>query len=152
LTDGTTIDFRPAWSPDGKAIAYVAYAKTDPDAKDSGVFVIATDGTGKRRLNSQTVSYVMWSPDGNMLLLQSGSTAGLIDLNGRKQILLSAATGLKSITNAIFTPDGKRVMFCSDDIGGWKIYSFGLGDQKRKTITLRTNSSNFCLSPLMTPR
>jgi Tol biopolymer transport system component len=152
LTDGTTIDFRPAWSPDGRALAYVAHAKADADAKDSGVFVIAADGTGKRRVDDATVSYVLWSLDGSMLLLQSANTARLIDPNGRKQILLSAGAGLQSIVNAIFTPDGRRVMFCSNDSGAWKIYSIGLDGQKRKTITIRTNSSNFCLSPLLTRR
>jgi Tol biopolymer transport system component len=152
LTDGTTIDFRPAWSPDGRAIAYVAYTKTDADAKDSGVFIIAADGTGKRRVDYETVSYVMWSLDGSMLLLQSANTARLIDPNGRKQVLLSAGAGLQRIMNAIFTPDGRRIMFCSNDSGGWKIYSVGLEGQKRKTITVRTNSSNFCLSPLLTRR
>jgi len=152
LTDGTTIDFRPAWSPDGKAVAYIAYAKTDVDAGDSGVFVIAADGTGKRRVDSETVSYVLWSPDGGTLLLQSGNTARLIDPNGRKQVLLSAGAGLRSIANAVFTPDGRRVMFCSDDSGAWKIYSIGLDDHKRKTVTIRTNSSNYCLSPLLARR
>jgi len=152
LTDGITIDFRPAWSPDGKAVAYVAHAKTDADAKDSGVFVVTADGTGKRRVDDETVSYVMWSPDGRMLLLQSAHTARLIDPNGRKQVLLSAGAGLRNIVNAIFAPDGKRVIFCSNDSGAWKIYSIGLNDQKRKTITIRTTSSNFCLSPLLTRR
>jgi Tol biopolymer transport system component len=152
LTDGTTIDFRPAWSPNGRTIAYVAHTKTDADAKDSGVFVIAANGTGKRRVDDETVSYVMWSLDGSMLLLQSSNTARLIDPNGRKQILLSAGAGLRSIVNAIFTPDGRRVMFCSNDSGTWKIYSIGLDGQKRKTITIRTSSSNFCLSPLLTRR
>jgi len=152
LTDGATIDFRPAWSPDGRTIAYVAYPRTDADAMDSGVFVIATDGTGKRRVDAETVSYVMWSSDGSMLLLQSANTARLIDPNGRKQTLLSAEAGLRRIVNAVFTPDRRRVMFCSDDYGAWNIYSVGLGGQNRKTITGRTNSSNFCLSPLLARR
>ncbi len=152
LTDGATIDFRPAWSPDGKTIAYIAYPKTEADAKDSGVFVIAADGAGKRRVDEETVSYVMWSLDGSMLLLQSADTARLIDPNGRKQILLSPAAGLRRIVNAIFTPDDKRVMFCSNDSGAWNIYSIGLDGQNRRTITGRTNSSNFCLSPLLANR
>ena len=152
LTDGTTIDFRPAWSPDGRAIAYVAYTKSDADDKDSGVFVIAADGTGKRRVADETVSYVMWSMDGSMLLLQSGNTARLLDRNGQKQVLLLAVAGLRGIANAVFTPDGRRIMFCSNDSGAWRIYSMGLDGQKRKTITLQTTSSNFCLSPLLTRR
>ena len=152
LTDGATIDFRPAWSPDGRTIAYIAHPKTDADDRDSGVFVIAADGTGKRRVDEETVSYVMWSLDGSMLLLQSAYTARLIDPNGRKQMPFSAGAGLRRIVNAIFTPNGRKVMFCSNDSGAWNIYSIGLDGQNRKTITGRTNSSNFCLSPLLTRR
>jgi Tol biopolymer transport system component len=152
LTDGTTIDLRPDWSHDGKYIAYIAHAKTDADAGKSGVYVIAVDGTGNRRVDGEAVSYVVWSPDGRQLLLQSAGTARLIDPNGRNQVLLSAATGMKSIGNAVFTPDGKRIMFCSNDLGAWKIYSTDLNGQKRKTITIKSNSSNFCLSPLLTRR
>jgi Tol biopolymer transport system component len=150
LTDGTTIDFRPVWSPDGRAMAYVAHPKSDADAKDSGVFVIAADGTGKNRVADETVSYVMWSPDGSMLLLQSANTARLLDRNGQKQVLLVAIAGLRSIANAVFTPDGGRIMFSSNDSGAWRIYSMGLDGQKRKTITLQTTASNYCLSPLLT--
>jgi Tol biopolymer transport system component len=149
LTDGATIDFRPAWSPDGKSLAYVAHSKTDADATESGVFVIGADGTGKKRVDDEAVSYVRWSTDGSMLLLQSSVTARLIDPNSRKQVLLSAGAGMPHISNAIFTPDGKRVMYCSNDLGSWKIFSIGLDGQKRKTITTKTNSSNFCLSPLL---
>ncbi len=152
LTDGTTIDFRPAWSPDGKTIAYVAYPKTDADARISGVFVITADGSGKRRVDEETASYVLWSLDGSMLLLQSANTARLIDPNGSKQVLLSAGAGLRHISNAIFTPNGKKVMFCSNDSGAWNIYSIGVDGRNRRTITGRTNSSNFCLSPLLTRR
>jgi Tol biopolymer transport system component len=149
LTDGTMIDFRPAWSPDGKALAYVAHAKTDADAQGPGVFVIGADGAGKRQIANGLASYVLWSPDGSMLLLQSADTVRLIELNGHRKILLSAEAGLRNIRNAVFAPDGKKVMFCSNDSGDWKIYSIGLTDRKRKTITIKTSSSNFCLSPLL---
>ncbi len=149
LTDGSTIDFRPAWSPDGKNIAYVAHPKPDADDKDTGVYVIAADGTGKRRVVKQTVSYVLWSLDGSMLLLQSENGAFLIDPNGRRQVILSVEAGLRNIANAVFTPDGKRLMFCSNDSGPWIIYSIGLDGRNRKTITIKTSSSNFCLSPML---
>jgi len=150
LTDASTIDCRPKWSPDGKSLAYVAYSKTDADAVDAGVYVVAADGSSKKRVDEEAVYYVRWSLDGSKLLLQSASSVRLIDLNGKKQVLLSA--GLQRAVNAIFTPDGKNVMFCSNDSGAWNIYSIDLEGQKRKTITGRTNSSNFCLSPLLTNR
>jgi len=43
-------------------------------------------------------------------------------------------------------------MFCSNDYGDWKIYSIGLDGKKRRTITIKTNASNFCLSSLLTHR
>jgi Tol biopolymer transport system component len=152
LTDGTTIDFRPAWSPDGKTIAYIAYTKTDADPTNSGVFVISADGTGRKRVDYRTPSYVLWSLDGSLLLLQSANMARLIDPNGQKQVQLSAGAGLQSIMNAIFTPDGKRIMFCSNDSGTWRVYSIRLDGQNRKTVTIRESSSNFCLSPLLAQR
>jgi len=151
LTDGsTTVDCRPKWSPDGKSIVYVAYPKTEADAKDAGVYVIGADGANKTHVAELETYYVRWSPDGSMLLLQFFNGARLVDPARKKQVVLSA--GLRRQVNAIFTPDGKGVMYCSDDEGAWNIYSVGLDGQNRKKITGRTNSSNFCLSPMLTSR
>ncbi len=150
LTNASTTDCRPRWSPDGKLLAYVAYAQSDADTSDAGVYVIAADGTGKRRVSEESVYYVQWSCDGKALLLQSESSVRLIDLEGKKEILLSA--GLRRAINGFFTPDGKGVLFCSNDEGAWNIYSVGLDGQRRKTLTGRTKSSNYCLSPLLTSR
>ncbi len=146
LTDASTIDCRPKWSPDGKLIAYAAYAKTDADAKDAGVYLIGADGTGKRRVSEDAIYYVQWSPDGTRLLLQLENSVRLTDLEGKQQVLLSAR--LRRAANGLFTPDGKGAMFCSNDEGAWNIYSVGLDGEQRKKLTGRTNSSNYCLSPL----
>jgi Tol biopolymer transport system component len=150
LTDASTIDCRPKWSPDGKLLAYAAYTKTDTAAGDAGVFVIAADGTGKRRVAEDAVFYMQWSPDSKMLLLQLESSVRLTDLEGKKQVLLSAR--LRRAMNGQITPDGKGVLFCSNDEGAWNIYSVGLDGEQRKKITGRTNSSNYCMSPLLTSR
>ena len=150
LTDATTLDCRPKWSPDGKLIAYAAYAKSDTDAKDAGVYIIAADGTGKRRIAEESVYYVQWSPDGTMLLLQSENSVRLTDLEGKKQVLLSPR--LRRAMNGLLTPDGKGAMFCSNDEGAWNIYSVGLDGQQRKKLTGRTNASNYALSPLLSGR
>jgi TolB protein len=149
LTDGSTMDFHPVWSPDGKSLAYISYSKTNTDAENSGVFVIAANGAGKKRASKETPSYIMWSPDSSTLLLQSASTARLIDPNGQKQVALSEETVLRTIMNATFAPTGKKVIFYSNDSGDWKIYSADLDGRKLKMITGKTQSSNFCLSPLL---
>jgi TolB protein len=146
LTNAATTDCRPVWSPDGKSIVYVAVPKTEADVKDAGVFVINTDGTGIKHVSNEVVYFATWSLDGSMLLLQSGNGVRLVDPDRKKQVLLSP--GLRVAVNAIFTPDGKGVMFCSDDDGAWNIYSVGLDGQNRKKITGQTNSSNYSLQPL----
>ncbi len=150
LTDASTIDCRPKWSPDGKLIAYAAYEKSGAGAQDAGVYVIAADGTGKRRVAEDAVYYVQWSPDSTMLLLQLENSVRLTDLEGKKQVLLSAR--LRRAMNGQITPDGKGVLFCSNDEGAWNIYSVGLDGEQRKKLTGRTNSSNYCLSPLLMGR
>jgi len=148
LTDGsTTVDTRPIWSPDGKSVAYVAYPKGETSAGDGGVFVISADGTGKKRVTEEDVYYVRWSLDSTMLLLQAVNGVRLIDRDGKKQVNLSA--GLRNTKNSIFTPDGKGVMFCSNEQGAWNIYSVGLDGKGQKLLTGRTNSDNFCMSPLL---
>jgi len=49
-------------------------------------------------------------------------------------------------------PQLERMPGVSQNEGAWNIYSIGLDGQKRRKITGRTNSSNFCLSPLLTNR
>ncbi len=147
LTDGSTIDCRPMWSPDGKSIAYVAVPKLGGDVSGAGVWTIAPDGSNKKRVMDEVIYFATWSLDSRRLLVQSASGVRLIDPDGGNPVLLSA--GLRRAVNAIFTPDGKAVMFCSDDSGGWNIYLSSLDGKTRKTITGQTNSSNFCFSPLL---
>ena len=63
LTGGDRVfkDGRPAWSPDGRRIAFVSYRGR------GGVFVMNRDGTGIRRLTRTLVWDPTWSPDGRTI-------------------------------------------------------------------------------------
>ena len=150
LTNAVTTDCRPVWSPDGKSIVYIAVPKPGTDAKDGGVLIINIDGTGTKHVTNDVVNFATWSLDGKMLLLQSSYNIYLVDPDGKR--LVPLAPGLRQAVNAIFTPDGKKVMFCSNDEGAWNIYSVDLDGQNRKKITGQTNSSNYCLSPMLSNR
>jgi TolB protein len=66
LTETLQPEGYPAWSPDGKKIAFVAMS-------DSDVYVIDTDGSGRKRLantipySSGSNAFPAWSPDGKKI-------------------------------------------------------------------------------------
>ncbi len=73
-------DGLPAWSPDGRQIAFTRRYTAGPDLNlGRQVWLMQADGSGARRLTlDQTQGYgqPQWSPDGRLLTVQSVSTAG----------------------------------------------------------------------------
>lgn len=63
LTTNTWDDSDPAWSPDGRFIAYVSERRDAP-----GLYVMGADGRGSRRIVSGRVYSPSWSPDGTRIL------------------------------------------------------------------------------------
>ena len=67
LTENTRLDFFPAWSPDGRRIAF---ARLD----QKQIFVMNTDGSNEQQLTYQgNAENPAWSPDGTQIAFQSSS-------------------------------------------------------------------------------
>ena len=95
----------PAWSPDGRKIAFTrGLGGTDADV----VYVMNADGGGKRRLAAGTTP--SWSPDGQAILFQRGRCCRsqqiyLMDADGSGQQRLAAGT------TPSWSPDGQAILF-----------------------------------------
>ena len=99
-------DRDPSWSPDGQWIAF-----GHSDSSDLGsVYVIRTDGTGRRRVLAGAFD-PDWSPDGGSLVVNlGGSILARVNLGSGEVLPL---TGVQGHTPA-WSPDGGTIAFSSD--------------------------------------
>src|SRR5205814_623313 len=85
LTDAPGRDFAPAWSPDGKRIAFVADRSVsfrdrlegDPDLD---IWFMNADGTDQHLVtkNQGTDRCVSWSPDGHCIIYSASRGCALV--------------------------------------------------------------------------
>ena len=140
----------PAWSPDGKRVAYVSFEDRKP------VIYIHELATGKRiSLSNQkgNNSAPAWSPDGKKVALALSR-----DGNTQIYILNADGTGLQRLTRGStidtepqFSPDGRFIYFTSDRGGNPQIYRMsaeGEGSEGAKRISYK---QAFVTSPRISP-
>jgi TolB protein len=100
----------PAWSPDGKKIAYEAYYGNNRD-----IFVISIEGGQPTRITSHRKADASpcWTPDGKEIVFTSNRD-GTVDLwivsaSGGEPRKLAEGPGMEQ--NVTFSPDGKWIAF-----------------------------------------
>lgn len=111
----------PAWSPDGRELAYVSFET------QKAVVWVQSLVTGERRQLANfrgSNSAPAWSPDGRELVVTL-STAGIAQLfvmprEGGSPRRLTSSSAID--TEAVYAPDGRFVYFVSDRGGGPQIY------------------------------
>jgi polyisoprenoid-binding protein YceI len=113
LTDAQSvgsIDDEPAWSADGRQIAFVRF----PSERPPDVWLMGADGTGQRTLtNNAEVQSPAWSPDGRSLAAAAASgprpALKLIDVSTGQVRDLFADPGAESSPE--WSPDGRSIAF-----------------------------------------
>jgi len=125
-----TFEFAPAWSPDGRYLAFFRFTEKE---KDLSIFVTAALGGSERRLykvNSyRKVDALDWSVDGKYLAFSdsaSPSEASRIFLLSLDTLeahpITSPPAGTLGDTTPAFSPDGKSLAFVRDTLDVREIY------------------------------
>ena len=148
LTNDRMWDVSPIWSPDGSKMAFVSF-------RDGGfntphhIFVMNTDGTGRRNLTADTNLRrnwgPSWSPDGRKIAFSS--RRHFPPDHSRYDIFVSTADGkeLEQLTDGpstnrspVYVQDGTKIAFVSHRDGDYNIY---LMDTNGKNVVKLTRTS-----------
>jgi TolB protein len=117
------IDSLPAFSPDGKRVAFDRILDGTDGQGRSAIFVVNVDGGGLKQLTdfATNASYPNWSPDGKRIVFNDNSANGsetvpqnvwVMGANGSDLINLTHTTAGQSWAFAAdWSPDGTKIVY-----------------------------------------
>ncbi|MGN6525075.1 MAG: Tol-Pal system beta propeller repeat protein TolB [Burkholderiaceae bacterium] len=138
----------PAWSPNGREIAYVSF-----EDKRKAVLYIQNIPAHTDRVLANfrgSNSSPSFSPDGSKLTVtlskEGGSHVFLINRDGSNPVRITQSSAID--TEAHFAPDGRTIFFVSDRGGGPQIYRQSISGGNAERVTF---DGSYNVSPAPSP-
>lgn len=128
----------PAWSPDGRQIAYVSFEK-----KKAQIFTVDVE-SGRRRLLTDFTGIngaPAWSVDGRQLavVLSKGGAPKIYSVDLSSGSMKQLTFGEAIDTEPRFSPDGRSLLFTSGRGGSPQVYRLSLADGSIVRVTYEGN-------------
>jgi TolB protein len=125
ITGNGSINLSPAWSPDGREIAFVSYRKDRTGLPE--LMIVNSDGELRKAFPQQhgeLNSAPAWSPDGRLLAFSSSrdGNAEIYTLRIADGTLTRLTRNEAIDTSPAWSPNGREIAFTSDRSGTPHIY------------------------------
>jgi TolB protein len=137
----------PAWSPDGRELAYVSF-----ESRKAVVYAQEV-ASGKRRAIASfrgSNSAPAWSPDGRQIALtlsrEGGSQLYVMNRDGENVRRLTTSSAID--TEATWSPDGTQLYFVSDRGGSPQIYRMSASGGNAERVSF---GGSYNISPALSP-
>jgi TolB protein len=138
VTRNGSINLQPAWSRDGRKLAFTSYRRGNPD------LYMADLVRGKTRPVSAQPginSGAAFHPNGGLMALtlsnRGNSDIYTVGTNGRNRKRLTHSAGID--VSPTWSPDGSQIAFASERSGGIQIYTMDLKGGSAKRLTFNGN-------------
>ena len=105
LVSFATIDAEPAWSRDGKLIAFAS------SRSGGGIYVIRPTGAGLRRVIRGAASDVDWSPDGHAIAFTGEGGIYVLRLGARRPVRILG----RGFSLPAWAPDGRKLAVVKEE-------------------------------------
>ena len=137
----------PAWSPDGRRLAYVSFEQKKP------VIYVHSLQSGKRQVAANfkgSNSAPAWAPDGSKLAValsrEGGSQIFTVNPDGSGVRRLMTSSSID--TEPVYSPDGQFIYFTSDRGGSPQIYRMPASGGEPQRVTF---DGTYNVSPRISP-
>ena len=136
VTNNPAADSNPAWSPDGRRIAFTS---TDSGSSNDEIFVMSAAGNGQTNLTNHPGQDLepAWSPDGSQIAFTSYR-----DGNPQIYVMNADGSGQTNLTNSpgfdmepAWSPDGTKIAFVTFRDFNWEIYVMNADGSGQTNIT-----------------